>query len=109
VEAQGRAPRGEFLGGENARRGSAACSRETVEREGTDSAGAYVLEVAIRVVKRRLRPTWIDEEQTAWRGGAAERRRRLPRRENLWRRNPKGATGMKQGRRGCERNEASRV
>jgi hypothetical protein len=46
--------------------------------------------------------------RTTRREGRVERHTPLPRRETLWKRKPKGVTGMKQGRKGCRRNKAPR-
>jgi hypothetical protein len=51
-------------------------------------------------------PNPVDDNGT--KGRSRREALRLPGRENLCKRKPKGATGMKQGWKGCGRNKASR-
>jgi hypothetical protein len=74
---------------------------------GTDSLGAKTLEVA--GWDSNYPGRWqCRSTETTRREGGVERRPPLPVRENLRKRKPKGVTDMKQGRRGCGWNKASR-
>jgi hypothetical protein len=109
VEAWSRDPRMKASERDKVKRGSAASQRETAVRIGTDSLDAQTPGAAIDVNQDWPRLVAARDGETARGAGDAERRRRLPERENLCRQELKGVTGMKQGRRGYGRNKASGV
>jgi len=99
----GKTPKGHH---QNARRGSASSHRVTP-----------ACLVRIPWMRKPLKSglgnetSWPTREPSRHNGTKGRDRREadpLPGRENLWKRKPKGVTGMKQGWKGCGRNKASR-
>jgi hypothetical protein len=89
VEARSRGPKGETLEGVNATRGSAAGHRVTATRRVRIFRMLESLELQLGGLGRRGKQHEGQRRREAlW----------LPGGENLWKRNPRGVTGMKQGR-----------
>jgi hypothetical protein len=104
VEARGRGPKGETLGGAKARRGSARGYRVTPAR------GERTFRMHESLEPRRALSG--ASRSNGKRGRARREAWRLPGGGNLRRRKPRGATGMKQGRKGrggARRQEAEKA